>query len=76
MPGKKLNTTDLNTITEPSDSHAPYLHPGRGARFPTDWLPHRQHQRTSQGEPDRQDLWREIVRQMEAKIYFDRQMGA
>ena len=51
-----MNVTDHDTVTEPSDSHTPDLHPGSGGRLPADRLPHRQRQRSSQGESDRREL--------------------
>lgn len=53
---KKINVTDPDTVTEPSDSHTPDLHPGRDSRLPADRLPHRQRQRSSQGETSRPEL--------------------
>lgn len=52
VQGKDINVTHINTVAEPSDSHTPHLHPGSGARLSTDWLPHRQRQRSRQGEPE------------------------
>lgn len=54
--GKDIKVTHTNTVTEPSDSHTPDLHPGSRARLPADWLPHRQRQRSSQGEPGQREL--------------------
>lgn len=53
IQSKERNVNHINIVAEPSDSHTPDLHPGSGARLSTDWLPHRQRQRSSQGEPDR-----------------------
>ena len=57
----EIIVTNLHTATEPSDSHTPDLHTGRGARLAADRLPHRQRQRSSQGEQDTRELRAEII---------------
>lgn len=54
LPSLRLTLT--STVAEPSDSHAGDLHSGGGAGLPADRLPHRQRQRSGQGEPERRDL--------------------